>query len=272
MKHNTIPPPDHHKAELTYNKLSPLLKENYESCISSKDLKLLISEAKTYEKFNHDENNIISLFHLNDFTLSFVSKNASEKFNCPEKNGILLTDKALFYILDNSHIEFPQNVFEWSKSFTNDFSAKGPALENSVNYFCGVKVLNKDGEPISYFIRQHIRTYNTAGRPCTCVCFLTDITHLYKADFYWARMVRGNHKEITAFKLSNSTKEQKDILTKRERQVLQLISSKKESKEISKILNISINTVDNHRKKMIKRSGAKDMTALIQLSKMAGLL
>ncbi len=272
MKHNKSSSSDHHRAELNYNKLTPILQRNYSTCLPENEVKTLIKEAKTFEKVNNDENKIIGLFHLNDFRFSYVSKNAALKFECPVKDGNLLTDKALFYILEKSHTDFPHKVFEWLKSFTNDFKANGAALENSVNYFCGVKFLDKEGGTKSYFIRQHIRTYNDKGRPCTCVCFVTDISHLYKADFFWTRMVRGKHKEITAFKTSNSEKEQKDILTTRERQILKLISSKKESKEISSILNISLNTVDSHRKKMIKRSGAKDTTALIQLCKMVGLL
>lgn len=272
MKHDHKAFTDHHTAELNYNKLTPLLQQTSEKCLTSDEVKVLIEEAKTFEKVNNDDTEIIGLFNLKDFTISYLSKNASLKFDCPVKEGKLFNEKALFYVLDKSHTEFPQRAFEWMQSFTNNFSAKAATLENSVNYFCGVKLLSKNGEIRSYFIRQHIRTYSQSGRPCTCVCFLTDITHLFKADFYWSRMVRGKHKEITAFKVSDSNKENKDIITPREKQILQLISSKKESKEISKILNISLNTVDSHRKKMIKRSGAKDTTALIQLCKMARLI
>jgi len=272
MKHTTSSVSDRHRAESNYNKLSPILLKNYGTGLAAEEITDLIHEAKTYEKVNNDDNKIIGLFHLNDFTLSYLSKNAGLKFECPLEEGYILNDKALFYILDKEHSEFPHKAFDWIKSFTNNFSAKNSALENSVNYFCGVKFLDKEGNVKSYFIRQHIRTYCKSGKPYTSVFFLTDISHLYKGDFYWTRMVRGRHKEITAFKDSNSNKEHKDILTVRERQILQLISAKKESKEISSLLNISINTVDNHRKNMIKRSGAKDTTALIQLCKMANLL
>lgn len=263
---------DSHTAELNYNKLSPILKKNYGVASQPEAVDSFIEEAKTFEKVNNNDNEIIGLFHMNDFTVSYLSTNASKKFKCSQPNGNILNNKGLFYALENSHQSFPHHAFEWIRSFTNDFTSKGMALKNSVNYFCGVKLLDKNGEVRSYFIRQYIRTHCDLGRPCTCVFFLTDISHLYKADFYWTRMVRGRHKEITAFKNSKSNKEQKDILTVRERQILQLISAKKESKEISSILNISLNTVDSHRKNMIKRSGAENTTALIQLCKMAGLL
>ena len=272
MKHTVPASSKAHRAELNYNKLTPILQKNYTKTLSSEEIKILIEEAKTFEKVNNDENKIVGLFHFNNFTLSYLSQNAALKFECPIIDGKITNDKALFYGLDESHNEFPHKAFEWIETFMNNFTAQESELKNAVNYFCGVKFKNKDNEVRSYFIRQHIRTHSETGLPCTCVCFLTDITHLYKADFYWARMVRGKHKEITTFRISNNTKEHKDIITPREKQILQLISSKKESKEISRLLNITLNTVDSHRKAMIKRSGTQNTTALVQLCKMAGVL
>ena len=86
-------------------------------------------------------------------------------------------------------------------------------------------------------------------------------------------MVRGDFKEIKQFRSSQqSVAQKKDIVTKRELEVLKLINTHKESREIASLLNISINTVDKHRKNMLARTRAKDTTALIQLCKMAGLL
>jgi DNA-binding CsgD family transcriptional regulator len=45
-----------------------------------------------------------------------------------------------------------------------------------------------------------------------------------------------------------------------------------ESKEVGKILFISSHTVDNHRRNMISRTGARDTTALIQICRMSGII
>jgi DNA-binding CsgD family transcriptional regulator len=45
-----------------------------------------------------------------------------------------------------------------------------------------------------------------------------------------------------------------------------------ESKEIADVLDISSHTVNNHRRNMITRTGARDTTALIHICKMIGIL
>lgn len=55
----------------------------------------------------------------------------------------------------------------------------------------------------------------------------------------------------------------KDVLSKREKEVLQLIIEGKANKEIAELLNISKLTVDKHRKNMILRNGFKNSSELI---------
>ena len=63
-----------------------------------------------------------------------------------------------------------------------------------------------------------------------------------------------------------------DLLTVREKEVLQLISEDLDTKEIANRLSISTNTVGNHRSNMIEKLGARDTTALVQLAKMTGMI
>lgn len=54
-------------------------------------------------------------------------------------------------------------------------------------------------------------------------------------------------------------------LTSKEREIVDLILEGKESKEISKILNISINTVATHRKNILRKLGAKNVGEMIKI-------
>lgn len=63
-----------------------------------------------------------------------------------------------------------------------------------------------------------------------------------------------------------------DIFSKRELDVLKLLLKGLESKQIAEKLFISSNTVDNHRKNMIRRLDARDTTALVQVTKYLGIL
>lgn len=267
----------YHKIETAYNKLSPILKKHYSpDCIDAKNWDLMLNTAKLMAAYNNDKNTIVSLFHYNDFSVSFFCKNGAALF--PLRNGTP-GKKDLFYGLDKCQLDFPEKAFKWLKDFTNNFKTIDENLGETMIYFCGLKLKSKDGGYREYFISQRILSQNKIGLPISCITYLTDVTHLLrpnfdkKNDFYWSRMVRGDFKEIKQFRSSQQgVAQKKDIVTKRELEVLKLINTHKESREIASLLNISINTVDKHRKNMLARTRAKDTTALIQLCKMAGLL
>lgn len=62
----------------------------------------------------------------------------------------------------------------------------------------------------------------------------------------------------------SGTKSQKEILTTREKEVLKLIVEGKASKEIAKVLFISIHTVNNHRVNIIKKLKIKKPAELVK--------
>ena len=85
---------------------------------------------------------------------------------------------------------------------------------------------------------------------------------------------KDNGKNTEVFSLSMEEKQLKkgDLFSGREVDVLKCLLKGDESKEIAEKLFISSNTVDNHRKNMIRKIDARDTTALVQLCKMLGVL
>jgi DNA-binding NarL/FixJ family response regulator len=56
------------------------------------------------------------------------------------------------------------------------------------------------------------------------------------------------------------------ILTKREKQVLELITKGFSSKQIAHQLFVSINTIHNHRKKMIAKANAGNIIEVVNIA------
>ena len=61
-------------------------------------------------------------------------------------------------------------------------------------------------------------------------------------------------------------------LTTRQREILQLIAEGKATKEIAKLLNISINTVKTHRLKLMEKLGAHEISGVVRYAAKLGLL
>jgi len=62
-----------------------------------------------------------------------------------------------------------------------------------------------------------------------------------------------------------------DMLTNREREVLQLIAEGRTSKQIAELLNLSIRTVENHRRQIMSKLGLNSVAALTKYAISEGL-
>jgi len=92
----------------------------------------------------------------------------------------------------------------------------------------------------------------------------TDITHL-KTDGLPVMSLIGMEGEPSYLNIGvkNSFFKSNEVLTKREKEVLRLLIEGKLSKEVSDILNISKQTVDSHRKNMLRKNNLNSTGELI---------
>lgn len=93
------------------------------------------------------------------------------------------------------------------------------------------------------------------------------INTVYNGEQYFSKNIQ-NKLNATFTKNSVKNKEESNknaffnTLTPREIEVLKLIAEQYNSKEISKLLHISINTVETHRKKLIAKLNVKNVVGL----------
>jgi DNA-binding CsgD family transcriptional regulator len=220
-------------------------------------------------EFSKSENSVRFIFDHIKFKVLQVSDNVEKVLGYPVKD--FLESNMLFppQLFTTEHHNF---LYVWLKwALTRHF--KYGNSDNVKQIICGVKVKHKDGSIISLMFRQYCLKKTVDGIPLVSAISLNDVTHLIKSDFYWGRIECG--KEIKAVHHMLSTDKGDipfDILSDREKETLRLLAEGKESKEIGKLLFISSHTVDNHRRNMIAKTGAKDTTALIQICKMVGII
>lgn len=63
-----------------------------------------------------------------------------------------------------------------------------------------------------------------------------------------------------------------DILTPRQREILQLIAEGKSTKQIALVLHVSVKTVESHRAQLMKRLGVQDIASLVRYAVKIGLV
>ncbi|MCO5258753.1 MAG: LuxR C-terminal-related transcriptional regulator [Crocinitomicaceae bacterium] len=97
----------------------------------------------------------------------------------------------------------------------------------------------------------------------------TDISHLKRAnDTKMSLSFIGLGGEPSFIDVTPSQKfiEMASVLSPREKEIVQLISQNKSTKDISVLLNISVETVATHRKNINSKTGAKNALELVMLA------
>lgn len=108
------------------------------------------------------------------------------------------------------------------------------------------------------------------SKPEVSAYFIRDITHLTKKNGFWLRFIQGS--KTSSYNSFLPKKNYKDIVTPKEKQIIQLFGKALDYKQIAQELNISHSTVIKHMKNAIERTDSKDSTGLIHLCKLCKIL
>jgi len=110
------------------------------------------------------------------------------------------------------------------------------------------------------------------GSLLVMMLIIKDVEMIIKEDSPWWAEFTINANERYVFHQNEKKFQNGSILSDREREILELIKTGKDTKIIAKQLHISPHTVDKHRKNMIEFTGAKDMSSLIQLCEIGKII
>ena len=108
-------------------------------------------------------------------------------------------------------------------------------------------------------------------KDCAFVELVQAVRAVSKGDTYLSPGIAGIVVEDYVSKLSRSASSASGVLTRREREVLQLISEGKSTKHIASKLAISIKTVETHRRQMMGKIGIRTVAGLTKYAIREGL-
>lgn len=183
---------------------------------------------------------------------------------------------------DNILLKFMSLFVPEQRSFMSDFVAwilsieKNVPIEYKSRQFVsawGMRFIHKDGRIIRCYINLIPIEFNDQNNPTLIMMSFQEVSHLVKGEDYCMRGIFGeDDKKVFVYYSNEDRTIDSEIISEREREVLMYISQGLDTKQIAAELKISNNTVDNHRRNMITRTGTKDTTALIQLCRMLGIV
>jgi DNA-binding CsgD family transcriptional regulator len=131
----------------------------------------------------------------------------------------------------------------------------------------------KNGNYVSVLHQSAAIEHDDRGFVTRILCVETDISYLKKESKPLLSIIgMDGEPSYIDIDVENFGMESNDVLTRREKQVLLLLIEGKLSKEIASFLNISKQTVDNHRKNMLRKNNVANTSELVAKAIRQGLV
>ncbi len=174
-------------------------------------------------------------------------------------------------LLDHKHLSFLNVLVVWAMNILKNLPLSYKSKQQIIIW--GLKLFHKNGREMRWYLNIMPLEFDKAYNPTLVLLTIQNITHLIKGEDYWIRGVFGDtEKKIFVYHANEEKSVAHEIISEREKEVLNRISQGLDTRQIASLMSISTNTVDNHRRNMLARTGARDTTALIQLCKMMGVV
>ena len=176
-------------------------------------------------------------------------------------------------LLDKEYRQFPYESVEWFTKVLLEIPFE-ERVNMKIHHSC-MRFTRMDDKPICIFSQGMPIQVDEERNFNYTLNYVQNIYHLIKKDYpyYWIRFAYGQQKQfVQTFNSNDKIYSKHDLLSAREKEILMLIADDLDTKEIAEKLFISVNTVGNHRSKMIDKLGVRDTTALVQMAKMTGMI
>ena len=227
------------------------------------DVAVWIEKIKTHELIHPQENIGFALFKPNEFRYLYVGNKVGKILGCSQEALMDLNTRTFSKLFPIEHFHYFPTILRWTKQVDQEI---GPSNRQKM-FYSGLKFVYKKDQIRRLSIRADVLGYASTNLPYVTLHTFEDVTHLWNREHFWGRFIgKGGYTRF--FKSGGVKNEFRDLLSKREMEVLQLVALNYSSRVIAGKLKITESTVKRHRKNMLFRAGVKDSTALLQICKM----
>lgn len=201
-----------------------------------------------------------------DLSFEYVSKNM---FSCLGYTSKEFQDKGMRYLWSKIH---PDDIDLWLKAL-NDlmvFTLDSISLESRIkmSYTWNYRVKNNKGVYVNVIQNTTPLEFDSVGKPIIGLAHYTVLNAQIKMDVCASANLLNDQNEYETKYFNNfSQKLLTDGISNRERDIIRLLVLDKSSKEIASKLNISPNTVDTHRRNILRKMNISSTGELIGIFK-----
>lgn len=243
--------------------------------------------SKIFKSYGHDslEEHVKKMIELDHFlpysstffcitntqTLSFeyISKNMN---SCLGLKSDVLMSKGMRYFWSRIH---PEDIEGWLAALNDlmNFTINEIAVEDrrKMNYTWNYRIKNSKDQYVNIIQNTTPLEFDASKKPIIGMAHYTVLNINVKMDICAsAKLLNDKNEYVTKYFNNFSQKLLTDGVSNRERDIIRLLVLDYSSKEIANRLNISSNTVDTHRRNILKKleiSSTGELVAMLKMNK-----
>lgn len=229
-----------------------------------------------YKAYKSSFNEIIPLFFIIDYTQQkylFFSDSSKQVMGYDAKQ---LLDEGLGLTIALMHHDFwkvyNHKIFP---SIANILKSQPQQEHPDLNFSFNALLKCVNGSWINLLQNSRYITSPITGLPLYCLGMVMDITS-FKADNFMNYKVEKTDGQTGQIKLIDQKRfyvyDEDKLLTKKEKLVLSYLADGLSSKMIAGRLNISENTIDNHRQNMLNKTETGNVAQLVAFGIRSGII
>jgi len=154
--------------------------------------------------------------------------------------------------------------------FTSFLLSLNPEKRRDHKMFSDYRMMGKNKKYVRVLEQQSVLELDRRGNVWLAISILDLSPYSDTQTPFRCRLMNSKNGELYMFPPSD--KEDKDILSMREKEILHLISKGLISRQISDLLCISVNTVNTHRQRIIEKLDVSSTTEAISYAMNLGIL
>lgn len=236
---------------------------------SSKEFsnKTLIESVQALEKNGLPPNEYLVVYSPKEYKAIYFSENVYDILGYTGEELVNLKTFAFFNLASISHLKFIYHLKKFGKAFQKLNVEKGFKPNSIKNSFAGIRLKTKSGIEKRFMMINQFQVNTHFELHDTNICSFIDISHLYSGKDYWGIYKAFNDTDDLMKVYSSNGKAIDRFISTNQKTILKMKYEGFENKKIQELLNMTKASFNKNCSTMLETTGAKDLSALIQILK-----
>lgn len=245
-------------------------KRSHQCEVSDKDYKQIMPKIELLKRLSVVESTIYAVYDMYNNNYLLQSEEQKKLFGFTDETSDRDVDSEVHY--NNIHPDDLPFVLE-TDNMVYDFFSQLPANEKKdYKLVYDFRTKNTEGIYMRYMHQIIILEQDRAGKSWLTLVTSNLLAERAGGEKPHRRMINMKTGKLHLFNKMDDDSNKGIILSKRETEILGLIGHGYDSFNISDKLNISVNTVNNHRQNILRKTRTENTTQALLYSKSLGLI